>query len=53
MVTSVLCAIIAYLIRRKKNIITEGIIYEIPKEANPESYNMTQSSVYGIHENRK
>ena len=53
MVTTVLCAIIAYLIRRKKNIKTEGIIYEIPKEVKPESFNMTQSSVYGIRENRK
>ena len=51
-VITVLFVIIAYLITRKKNINTGGI-YEIPKEANPESFNMTQSSVYGIHENRK
>ena len=51
-VITVLCVIIAYLITRKKNINTGGI-YEIPKEVKPESFNMTQSSVYGIHENRK
>ena len=51
-VITVLCVIISYLITRKKNINTGGI-YEIPKEANPESFYMTQSSVYGIHENRK
>ena len=49
---SVLCVIISYLITRKKNINTGGI-YEIPKEVKTESFNMTQSSVYGIHENRK
>ena len=53
MVITVLCAIIIYLNRRKKNTNTEGIIYEIPKEVKPESFNMTQSSVYGFHENRK
>ena len=51
-VISVLCVIIAYLITRKKNINTGGI-YEIPKEVKTESFNMTQSSVYEIHENRK
>ena len=52
MVIAVLGAIITYLIRRKKNT-NRGGIYEIPKEVKPESFNMTQSSVYGIHENRK
>ena len=52
MVITVLCGIITYPIRRKKNT-NRGGIYEIPKEVKPESFNMTQSSVYGIHENRK
>ena len=51
-VITVLCAIITYLIIRKK-ITNRGGIYEISKEVKPESFNMTQSSVYGIHEKRK
>jgi len=45
----VLIGVIAYLIRRS-DIKTEEI-YDVPKEPKPELFNMTQSNVYGIHEN--
>jgi len=46
---TVLIGVISHLIRRRRDIKTEEI-YDIPNETKPESFNMTQSSVYGIHE---